>query len=693
MESSSTEVDTEAAPPEIEVIRCGKLLVQSSSSSSGSSTTTSSSNAHGGDGSKWKKRFCALKQDELGLPVLQVYKIRSGDALLLAFQIELRAKTAVEIYSVGNKFCFSIVGEVFAMFHEDERDHWVTDIHETVLSYLSSTQFTAVGGAQQSSTRRFEHDESFDNASIASQPYADELMQTSAVNLKKLDPFDTARSAVSDISMLDRSVERTSAQWTGKRRTELTSKGLTTSFTGAAAGPIRKGETKLQAAVAATRNLPVQPPSSKSSPVQFPPPLPRQPLKTSDPESMAPLSMEDLTSGSSAISKQISSQRRKSLTLTKSHAQSPPNRNQSSSSRMDFALRTPSIISTHEVSILVQLNQELNEALELQNQQTAYERDILLQQIGAYKHDIETLQDKVSELTSLGVKTEPPSAKREVAKPVTADDDFWLKSRIDDLESLNRELLHKLEKADEFLLEKDETLAKLSSQIVVVDEDRSECTRKSLERLTFLESQYVVVESENRLLVNENKKLKDDIAHLTAVNESIGENFQSKIESLLEWKAAHEMLLLEKDQQLLQLNAYEEMSVQFDEIKKSLQQKDADITLSGNQVVLLNKEIEDLNDRIGSLSLENVEYSVTNRDLKEKLALLESNVFSKEQQYLTDVKRLVVEIENLKGTINISEASLQQKSFANIENERYISVISSKIIKIKIVKSKFIQSS
>jgi hypothetical protein len=675
MESSSTEVDAEAAPPEIEVIRCGKLLVQSRSSDNNISSSSSSSSNTLGDGFKWKKRFCALKQDELGLPVLQVYKIRSGDALLLAFQIELRAKTAVEIYSIGNKFCFSIAGEVFALFHEDERDHWVTDIHENVLNYLASVQFTTAGGTQVSSTRTFEHDESFDNASVASQPYADELMQSSAVNMKIADSFATARSAVSDISMLDRSTEPTSAQLTGKKRTELTSKGLTTSFTGAANGPIRKGETKLQAAVAASRNLPVpvQSLSSKSSPVQIPPTLPtRQPLKTSYPESVTPLSMEDLTSGSSAISKQLSSQRRNSLTLTKNLAHSPPSRNQSTSSRMDFSLRTPSIISTHEVSILVQLNQELNEALELQIQQTAYERDMLLQQIGAYKHDIETLQDKVAESTSLEAKMEPPVAQREISKPDTADDDFWLKSRIEDLESLNRELLHKLEKADEFLIEKDETLAKLSSQIVVVDEDRSESNKRSLERLTFLESQYVVVESENRLLVNENKKLKDDVAHLTAVNESIGENFQSKIESLLEWKAVHEVLSAEKDQQLLQLKAYEEMSVEFDEVKKSLHQKDADIIVSGNQVGLLNKEIEDLNARIGSLSLENVEYSVKTRDLKEKLALLESNIFSKEQQYLADVRRLGVEIENLKCTISMSEASLQQKSFANIENERYI---------------------
>ena len=295
---------------------------------------------------------------------------------------------------------------------------------------------------------------------------------------------------------------------------------------------------------------------------------------------------------------------------------------------------------------------------------------MLLQQIGVYRHDIETMQTKLDQMSVVDSK---PAVIKHIEKPETTDDGFWFKSRIEALESTNKDILEKLEMAHAKIAEKEESLAKLSSQIIVIDEDKLDSSKKAAERLAFLESQYVVVESENRLLLNENKKLKEDLEHLSKINESIAENFEVKIDSLTEWKVAHEIMSAEKDQQLLQLQAYEGMSIQFDEIKKSLIQKDADLTLCNNQIFLFNKEAEELHARIGVLSLENVQFSVTNRDLTDKVVLLETTLASREKQFLSDVRRLSVEIEGLKSNASMFEANLHQKSLEALEHQRYVS--------------------
>jgi hypothetical protein len=228
----------EEPPAEIEVIRCGKLLVE----------TTKVEGEASVDGSKWKKRFCALKNDELGWPVLQVYKIRAGDNLVLAFQIELRAQTPVGIFSLGNKYCFSIVGEVLASFHQDERDNWVSDIHEAVLTFLSSPKFASAGGAA-SSMLSFDHDESFDLASVSSMAHQDlSFVEESRFEGSALSVAPSAADAKQKYEPVvpeapDSSMEQTpSVVSVAKKRNDISSKSLSSSFTGTATGPIRKGK-------------------------------------------------------------------------------------------------------------------------------------------------------------------------------------------------------------------------------------------------------------------------------------------------------------------------------------------------------------------------------------------------------------------------------------------------------------------
>ena len=71
---------------EIEVVRCGKLLVALKNGTNGQSKTTDYQ-----DNIKWKKRFVTLKVDEQHGALLEVYKIKGkGDDVVLSFQMELR---------------------------------------------------------------------------------------------------------------------------------------------------------------------------------------------------------------------------------------------------------------------------------------------------------------------------------------------------------------------------------------------------------------------------------------------------------------------------------------------------------------------------------------------------------------------------------------------------------------------------
>ena len=216
-----------------------------------------------------------------------------------------------------------------------------------------------------------------------------------------------------------------------------------------------------------------------------------------------------------------------------------------------------------------------------------YEKNLLLQQIGVFKHDMVTLQARLNDLAKCNQSAVKPSALADADD--TEEAYVVLRRQIDSLNETNIELLSRIEETELTLSKRDMEaveFARVLGELSSATNDAAEEKANREARVAYLEKQYVNIEAENIALSKHKRDLQATMVSIEAIHSEECAAFRARESALNSWKTEYEAIALDKDRQLDQLKSFYDMSVQLESVQIKLIDATKEIKLKGMNWVL-----------------------------------------------------------------------------------------------------------